>query len=1000
MTRTTDAVRALAARLRARGVSRRAARRTAGASATALVALVALSLSSVGGTTALWRGTVKPNPPAIRSGSVTATVEGFTGLSTTYTADSLSKTSYIKVGNAGDQNANYTVSLSLSGNSSAALAGTTWVTVWPAASAAACTETAVAHNGATYAWNAVPVFTGSLPAGASGFYCLRSRTAAANLGTPATIRPQIAVTLTLPNTGWSSTATAGATQDVAPSSAIIENDYTDAVRRDGAAHFWRLSESSGAVLYDLVGTDDAYAGSGLTRGAQGAVLLDNNSATDFAGNSSSMAVTHTATAGPQTFAVEAWFKTTSTTGGKIVGFGDGITALSGQYDRHIYMDADGRVSFGVWTGSASTISTVSAYNDGAWHHVVGNLSSAGQELWVDGNRIGTTGTTSAQQYNGHWHIGGDSTWAGDAHFDGTIDEVAVYSSPLGSMAVKNHFNISGRGAYPAGVGDTYGAAVYGDAPSLFWRLADGSTSNVAADSSPSKAAPGTYVKGVTRGTTGALPGTRNTAASFNGVNGIVRSNQAYTNPQNYSLELWFTTTSTSGGKLIGFGNSADGVSSLYDRHVYLQNDGKLVFGAYPGSTQTIATPSAYNDGKWHHVVATQSTTAGMVLYVDGRQIGTNPATTAENYTGYWRVGGDNLGSWPNTPSSQFVSGTIDEVAVYSKVLSSTQAKRHYAVVTGAPAASFTTSVSGLTANVDASASLDYDGSIISYSWNWGDSSAAGTGMTASHAYASPGVYTVTLTITDSSGRTDVVTGTATVKDEAAPSLPGTPTVTSNTGTTLGLTWPASTDNVAVSGYEVYRNGALLTTVASNSYTDSGLTTSTTYQYHVRARDASGNVSAGSAILTATTAPLDTNNWYQVKNVNSQKCLTAGGTASGSALAQYGCGTGVEQQFKFAAAGTAGYYTVASRPSPSIVWDVTTAAATDGLEVYLYSLHGGGNQQWLPTLQGDGSFTFTAQHSGKCLDVPNRLSDDGIKMQQYTCSANNPAQQFTLVAVSG
>ena len=55
----------------------------------------------------------------------------------------------------------------------------------------------------------------------------------------------------------------------------------------------------------------------------------------------------------------------------------------------------------------------------------------------------------------------------------------------------------------------------------------------------------------------------------------------------------------------------------------------------------------------------------MKLYVDGVLVGTNPQTSAQDYTGYWRVGGDN--TWGG--SSPWFDGTIDEVAVYSSALS-------------------------------------------------------------------------------------------------------------------------------------------------------------------------------------------------------------------------------------------------------------------------------------------------------------------------------------------
>ncbi|MFI7468533.1 glycosyl hydrolase family 18 protein [Nonomuraea sp. NPDC049646] len=89
-------------------------------------------------------------------------------------------------------------------------------------------------------------------------------------------------------------------------------------------------------------------------------------------------------------------------------------------------------------------------------------------------------------------------------------------------------------------------------------------------------------------------------------------------------------------------------------------------------------------------------------------------------------------------------------------------------------------------------------------------------------------------------------------DTTAPSVPGNLRSTGVTNTSVALAWDASTDNVAVTGYEVYRGGTLVTTVTGTTYNDTGLTASTAYSYTVRARDAAGNRSANSNQISATT----------------------------------------------------------------------------------------------------------------------------------------------------
>ncbi|QFY07390.1 chitinase [Nonomuraea phyllanthi] len=90
-------------------------------------------------------------------------------------------------------------------------------------------------------------------------------------------------------------------------------------------------------------------------------------------------------------------------------------------------------------------------------------------------------------------------------------------------------------------------------------------------------------------------------------------------------------------------------------------------------------------------------------------------------------------------------------------------------------------------------------------------------------------------------------------DTTAPSVPGNLRTTAVTSTSVSLAWNASTDNVAVTGYEIYRGGTLITTVTGTTHTDTGLSADTGYTYTVRARDAAGNRSATSDSITATTS---------------------------------------------------------------------------------------------------------------------------------------------------
>jgi len=89
-------------------------------------------------------------------------------------------------------------------------------------------------------------------------------------------------------------------------------------------------------------------------------------------------------------------------------------------------------------------------------------------------------------------------------------------------------------------------------------------------------------------------------------------------------------------------------------------------------------------------------------------------------------------------------------------------------------------------------------------------------------------------------------------DLTPPSAPASLAAPAVSGTQVGLTWAPSTDNVGVTGYRVLRNGIQVAAPSTTAYTDTGLTPATTYSYVVKAVDAAGNLSAGSAALAVTT----------------------------------------------------------------------------------------------------------------------------------------------------
>jgi Zn-dependent metalloprotease/chitodextrinase len=89
-------------------------------------------------------------------------------------------------------------------------------------------------------------------------------------------------------------------------------------------------------------------------------------------------------------------------------------------------------------------------------------------------------------------------------------------------------------------------------------------------------------------------------------------------------------------------------------------------------------------------------------------------------------------------------------------------------------------------------------------------------------------------------------------DTTPPSTPTNLAASGTTSSSTNLTWTASTDNVAVTGYNIYNGSTLVTTATTNSATVAGLTASTAYTFTVKAKDAAGNLSASSNAVNVTT----------------------------------------------------------------------------------------------------------------------------------------------------
>lgn len=667
------------------------------------------------------------------------------------------------------------------------------------------------------------------------------------------------------------------------------DDYASRVISDGSQMYWRYDGTTGPWVLDSAGaTTTGYNGlaqNGVSYSAAGAIAGD-SSATGVFNGSNSYIWNDQLEPAPDTYTIETWIKTDTTRGGKIVGYGNGRpntgtqgTRLSGNYDRHVYMDNSGRLNFGVWAGGAQLVRSSAQYNDNQWHHIVATQGPAGLVLYVDGIKVGQNPATAGQPYWGVWHVGGDQLngWPNKPSsnfFQGQIDETAIYAAPLTARQAAEHYRLGGGAISVNPVpADAYGAAVYTAEADLYWRL-DETSGSVAADASYFGQNSGQYGNAVTLGQP-ALVANGQSIRTAGDPNSVVAQAQPGSPSAVFSAETWFKTD-TAGGKILGFENAQTGNGNSYDKQIYMTDSGSLIFGVYTGSTQTLVAPADYSDNTWHHVVGTQDA-SGMKLYVDGALIDSNQVTTNQAFSGYWRAGGGNLGSWPDAPSNFYFTGQVDEVAIYSAALAGTAVAEHYSLGindTVAPSMpqNVVSALNGEDAEVSWDASTDNVG-VANYVVYRSDDAGFTVDETNKVGEVTDTTFVDTtvpfgttyyrVVAVDAAGNRSAASAAAevTVLDQEAPSVPQDVTATV-TDSTVALSWPPSTDNVAVTGYAVHRGTSLdfeadaaskIADVPGENYSDTGLVEGT-YYYKIVAIDAAANASAPSASVEAVVLP--------------------------------------------------------------------------------------------------------------------------------------------------
>ena len=588
----------------------------------------------------------------------------------------------------------------------------------------------------------------------------------------------------------------------------------------GLTAAYAMDEGSGTTISDKSGNNNTGT---LTNGPTwttgkygGALLFDGVNDRVRVNDSNSLDLTTAAT-------FEAWvFPTVAPAGWR--------TIMQKEVDAYFFSASGGGsgnkpVSGGTFNGACCVaVAGVAALPVNTWTHVAATYDGSQLRLYTNGALVASTAVTGSYQVNANplW-IGGNAVYG--EHFQGKLDELRIYNRALTQAEIQQDMNT------PLGSGppspDTTPPTVSLSAPAAGSAVAG--TVTVSANASDNVA-----VAGVQFLLDGANLGAEDTATP-------------------YSVSWTTTTTSDGSHSLSARARDAAG-NSAAAAAITVTVDNQA-----PSGTVSINSGASTTNSPTVTLALSASDALSPVTQMRFSNTGSS-YSAAESYatTKTWTL---TTGDGTKTVYVQFkdAPGNWSAAATDTIVLDAT------APTISAVAASGLTSSSATitwTTNEPASSQVNYG-----LTTGYGSTTALDPTPLTSHSVALAGLasqttYNYRVRSRDAAGNEGVGTNatftTLSGPDLTPPSVPAGVSATPVSSSQINLSWTASTDNVGVTGYQVFRGGTQITTVATTSYSNTGLAAATLYTYAVRAFDAAGNPSAPSANASATTfAPPDT-----------------------------------------------------------------------------------------------------------------------------------------------
>ena len=445
--------------------------------------------------------------------------------------------------------------------------------------------------------------------------------------------------------------------------------YRDEPLLDASQAYWRLGEPAGArtafdsanLNHGLLVGDPALGQAGGLDGDTG-VSMSFNGADDHVDLGDRFDFT-----GTQAFTAEAWINR---------GTGNEATGLRRIFDKvRSSAPSDGwslsvvpstqKIRFQRHANATqNSLHSATAVVASRWYHVVASYDGATMRLYVNGLLETSTPASASSVGNAlSFKVAWGPAAASADHFNGRIDDAAVYSAALSQARVQAHY-VAGR---------SYRDVVMDTGPVAYWRLGEASGTAAASEIATDN---GTYVGSPARIPGGAIAGDADGALGLNGSDQYVQvpdsaSLDTLTNT-GLTLEIWFKRRTAGAAAGVYYNLFSKGCNSQ-ELVIYAATGEVLFYKSCNGNPPLASAGTLVSDTDWHHVVATKAGSARKI-YLDGVDVttlGTDQSlvtSTVPLRIGAWDSGGG---------LDDFFDGRVDDAAVYSRALTAQEVKLHY-----------------------------------------------------------------------------------------------------------------------------------------------------------------------------------------------------------------------------------------------------------------------------------------------------------------------------------